>query len=264
MYNITPLRGTRRSARRAGTHTHTHTHTHPLRCDKQRGECLIPYDNPGPYLLECFSDNMDPTVERYWRKKWGLTGMSTEAEFQTALRNNLYDSACVGPTAWQYNERWESNQTDTCEGKENCWCMTPQQQQRHSAVDFFRRQLEAYLKAQGKVHAWEMIPYMRALQNIPTTHERTTSNTCYHMYMVPPNQGACLADMKCNWDQSKQLGECTGGALTSNFCGECHSGPCYEVSQPPMCYTWVEDSQKCTEMGGTIGKCPTLIFLLRA
>ena len=223
-------------------------------CDKQRGECIIPYDNPDPYLLACFADNIDPIVERYWRKKWGLTGMSTKEEFATALQAHIYDTSCVGPTAWQYNERWESSQTDTCEGKENCWCMMPHVAR--STHDYMREQLEAYLQAQGRVHAWEKLPYMSALRDIPTTTTikvRVEENPCWHMYMVPPDQTACLADMKCNWDQSKELAQCTGGALTTHFCGECHSGPCWEMSQPTMCYTWVEDTQRCTDMGGTIG-----------
>lgn len=231
------------------------------RCDKQRGECIIPYDNPDPYLLRCFTDNIDPVVERYWRKKWGLTGLSTEEEFKTALQNNIYDASCVGPTAYQYNERWESNQTDTCEGKENCWCMSmsPHGTSGRTPKDYFREQLEAYLEAIGKAKPWQKLPYMHALSR--TEFKRSEQQPmCFHMYMVEPDQTACLADMKCNWDQSKALNECTGGVLTSHFCGECHSGPCWEVSQPAMCYTWVEDSQRCTDMGGTMGKTSFFFF----
>lgn len=71
--------------------------------------------------------------------------------------------------------------------------------------------------------------------------------------MEPADQTACLNDMQCNWDQTKSIGECNAPELTSHFCGECHSGPCWEVSTASMCFTFVETPQKCAEMGGTIG-----------
>ncbi len=89
------------------------------------GQCVIPYDDPEPYLLDCFADNINTEVERYLRRSWGLTAQSTKDQFVTEFSSRMTDPGCVGPSSWQYNDRWESEQVDDCpEGTEGheCWC----------------------------------------------------------------------------------------------------------------------------------------------
>lgn len=177
-------------------------------CDKQRGQCVIPYDNPDPYLLECFTDHIDPLLDRMWRKQWGLTGQSTTEEFKTAFQTHLYDEKCVGPTSWQYNEQWKSDLVANCDGlpHDNCWC-----------------------------------------------YSFGNDTQCWHNYMQAPNQTACVAEKQCNWDTSLDETACTAPADTQ-FCGQCHAGQCWPVTEQTMCYTWVEDPAHCTNIGGVQGE----------
>lgn len=40
-------------------------------CDRQRGECVVPHDNPDPAWLKCATENMNERMGRKWRKDWG-------------------------------------------------------------------------------------------------------------------------------------------------------------------------------------------------
>ena len=94
-------------------------------CAADRGECVVPWDNPAPAMRACFVDNMNPELERYLRKKWGLTGASPDSEFEAAFSTNLEDLTCVGPTSWEFDERWETVEVDNCDNETdswNCWC----------------------------------------------------------------------------------------------------------------------------------------------
>lgn len=193
-------------------------------CDKQRGTCTIPWDNPAPYLMDCFIDNIHPQVDRHLRRKWGLTGLSTKEEFIMAFKTNMEDPSCVGPTAWQYNEQWQGNMVPNCDGLEDC-------------------------------HCWDNMP-PAGLKISAAMNERLMSNgtVCWHNQLVPADQDGCTSEQACNWQRDTvDCADNPNNPGTTHFCGECHGKECWELSQPSQCYTWVAEPQHCADMGGVEG-----------
>lgn len=394
-------------------------------CAVDRGECVVPWDNPAPAMRSCFVAEMDPELERYLRRKWGLTGASNETEFENAFSLNLEDETCVGPYAWEYQERYEIIQVSTCNDTDmDCWCLSEEEEE-EGGDDVWPDHCPAYdpglgdqcvpapasvfcdiqpsnanessecllvpaacltaneplntdnvdpvsglpyldgcavgtgknspktsecnaaewtlmcsayctpcvLDTQGASwHAetnqcqencdnattecgafWdetsvcslsylingkvatcssnetcstvEPIPNATVLQKkravletgegekrlsssrhyfsaprYPLQHPaRSTSNgsVCYRETVIPADPAGCVTEAACNWnDQIKNASECVenpNNPGTDSFCAECHGGSCWEVTQPPMCYTWVNDPANCAVIGGVEG-----------
>ena len=85
-------------------------------------------------------------------------------------------------------------------------------------------------------------------RNLPEISAREGVTQCWYSYVEPANQTACLADEQCNWDQSLDETQCTA-PTDAQFCGDCHGGVCWDVTEPQMCYTWVESPDHCTTLG---------------
>jgi hypothetical protein len=91
-------------------------------CDTQSSRCIVPYDDPSPYMVECFIDNMNTEMQRYLRRKWGLTASSTEEEVEEAFRDHFLDPGCVGPTGQFYNGMMTLVEVDECGNIDRCFC----------------------------------------------------------------------------------------------------------------------------------------------
>lgn len=76
---------------------------------------------------------------------------------------------------------------------------------------------------------------------------------CWHSFLQPPDQPGCVSEEQCNWDTSLDETACTAPTDTQ-FCGDCHAGQCWGVTENPSCYTYVEDPAQCTSLGGVQGE----------
>lgn len=77
--------------------------------------------------------------------------------------------------------------------------------------------------------------------------------SCWLTYQVPANATACVEAKECNWDPWAQ--DCSNNPQnpgSTHFCGECHGGHCWEVSQPSSCYGWMPFDE-CAATGGVTG-----------
>ena len=216
------------------------------RCDTKSGRCIPPYDNPEPPLWQCIEDNAHPLLLRIWKQ---------QQQDQPDL--NLTE-ACTGPTASEFNGHCDIVRVTECpeEGGTECYCVpyTSERVARDSVKRTLdvRQRLRALL--QRNDNPWDHSRYEQGLAALQSTARASgVQHECYRIVHVDADKSACLSDMRCNWDQTKSLSECSGGALTTRFCGECQSGPCWDVSSQPMCYTRVDSPQECSAMGGAIG-----------
>lgn len=196
-------------------------------CDKLRGACIIPYDDPDPYLLQCYVENINESVNRTWRRDWGLTGLSSIDEFKEAFRTHLYDAQCVGPTAWMHNARWMVQSVADCTDQfddtttTNCWCVgSTSQSLRH-------------LRAIHERNRRHMSPadFERAGNHLLMQVRNGESPQCWVSWLEPANRDACLAEQQCNWDSALDATDCLAAAASSHFCGECHGSVCWDQAR---------------------------------
>lgn len=93
------------------------------RCDATLGQCVIPWDDLETPLTNCFVQTMDAELQRYLRKKWGLTAQANTTEFLNVFRTNMLNPGCKGPNSWLYNGYWNSSIVFNCTlGDTNCSC----------------------------------------------------------------------------------------------------------------------------------------------
>lgn len=94
------------------------------RCDTQRGECVVPFDGDGAAgpLRECMVANMNEELFIHLGRKYGFSRESPPSAVEAAFRANLEDTTCIGPSGWQFGDRWENEVVANCSGLDNCHC----------------------------------------------------------------------------------------------------------------------------------------------
>lgn len=96
------------------------------KCDTTQNTCVVPFDNPEPVLVQCFVVRMNPELQRYLRRSWGLNASSPNSEMVAAFSTNLEDLGCQGPSGWQFNDHYVPTQVSNCSGLTNCQCISGQ------------------------------------------------------------------------------------------------------------------------------------------
>lgn len=180
------------------------------RCNRDTGECVVPWDNPTEAMVQCYTDNMDEKLQRYLRKQFGLNGQSTTNQFVQAFRDNMESNSCIGPQSWQFTDRWVDVNVSSCANEDrNCYCFVDSGQN----AQVCRKQI--------------LIPSNRTACLEPSS--------CNWNYQAS-DQASC--DYNPN------------NPNTTHFCGDCRGEQCWEVTRPALCYTWLQDPSKCAALGG--------------
>ncbi len=80
------------------------------------GQCVPPFDNPSPFIVDCLISQLDPITRRFWQFQWGLTQSSTPQEFQLAFQQHVYEPTCLGIVSFTDppQTQAECNQLEIC------------------------------------------------------------------------------------------------------------------------------------------------------
>jgi hypothetical protein len=166
------------------------------------GKCFVPWQDPAPYLQQCYIERMDRPLRSHLMRQWRIFNASDTAAFLTMFRSQTAKFSCVGPSGWRYTGLFvRINPTFT-----------------GAAMEFVP-------SITGEYPSWVYASVHDGVSPNPHSFRflRCLGNTSACTYLPPSIQG-CQMVQTCNWQNGSQSCLLDNSLSNRDFCGQCYGG----------------------------------------